>query len=102
MTERVTRDREQLLPATLYSSRNRAQLKSVEPRTLFEVIFRMSVCPFCLGHEHVSRSRRTPIEKLLSLFRVFPYRCAACDIRFLRRTSLASSQKVTLQGRSAA
>lgn len=40
-------------------------------------------CPACGDHE-VRRSRRRVLERILSAFGLFPYRCQRCDARFLR------------------
>ncbi len=41
------------------------------------------LCPNCLEYTAV-RSHRRGIEVLLSIFRIFPYRCEICERRFLR------------------
>ena len=42
-------------------------------------------CPQC-GQEEVRRSRRSRLEHLLAIFRLYPYRCEVCDKRFFSFT----------------
>jgi hypothetical protein len=41
-------------------------------------------CPWCGEAAKVRRSHRHPLDKLLGLFRIYPFRCERCDERFYR------------------
>ncbi len=41
-------------------------------------------CPKCGTHEAPRRAHRHFMEYVLSIVKVFPYRCYSCDARFYR------------------
>lgn len=41
-----------------------------------------SKCPECKS-PHIARSHRTPLQRVLSMIQIYPYRCDACGHRFM-------------------
>jgi hypothetical protein len=44
----------------------------------------MPKCPECISQGEVRRSHRHPLDKILSLIFLYPFRCDRCDCRFFR------------------
>lgn len=44
----------------------------------------MPKCPECISQGEVRRSHRDPLDKILSLIFLYPFRCDRCDHRFFR------------------
>src|SRR5579862_9491895 len=52
-----------------------------------------SQCPHCSSRSVLRSHRRNMLERMLSLVRVLPYRCAACNYRFSSLRSMTPSSR---------